>query len=175
MNEIEQIRAQLITERGHAAAVSRACASIPGGVPVQEFRNACTDYLVRVLASFEERDQRLADLARGPLTGEEPARRALLAALGRPGTSREVLEKLAVACDANSTQSWQDFLQYFTQAWYARRAEIDALLAGNPRVADWRIVGGVDADSILEERARFARISEHLPAGLTLTADAVAP
>ena len=173
MNEIEQIRAQLITERGHATAVARACASIPGGVPVQEFRNACTDYLVRVLASFEERDQRLADLARGH-GGEDAPRRALVAALGRPGTSREVLEKLAAACDANSTQSWQDFLQYFTQAWCARRAEIDALLAGNPRVADWRIVGGVDADSVLEERARYARVSDHLPAGITLAGNPVA-
>jgi hypothetical protein len=174
MNEIEQIRAQLITERTHATAVARACASIPGGVPVQEFRNACTDYLVRVLASFEERDQRLADLARGPV-GEDPARRTLVAALGRPGTSREVLEKLAAACDANSTQSWQDFLQHFSHAWCTRRAEIDALLACNPRVADWRIVSGVDADSILEERARYARVSEHLPAGVTLTGDPVEP
>ena len=170
MNELEQIREQLVAERRHAAAVARACASIPGGVPVQEFRNACTDYLVRVLASFEERDQRLGDLAHQPLASEDAPRRALVEVLGRPGTSREVLEKLAAACDANSTQSWQEFLQYFTQVWCARRAAIDALLASHPRVADWRAVSGIDADSILEERTRYARVSEHLPAGVTLTA-----
>jgi hypothetical protein len=41
-------------------------------------------------------------------------------------------------------------------------------------VADWRIVGGVDADSVLEERARYARVGDHLPAGITLAGNPVA-
>lgn len=187
MNEIQLIRAQLAMERQHASAVANAVAgalahaaedALGSGSPLEEFRRACVEYLVCVLAWFEERDQRLSDLGRARLEADDPARGALEAALARPGRSREALEMLEAACagtaGAGSTaaarQSWPQFAEYFNSVWSARRDALEALLAANPRVADWRAAGGIDADSIMEERQRYARVCARLPAGVALAA-----
>jgi hypothetical protein len=186
MNEIEILRDQLAAERLHAAAVANACAgalsapatSAPAnGANLAEFRQACVDYLVCVLAWFEERDQRLADLVRRSVRSAPPARAALEEALARPGRSREALGKLEAACAAATAggcgggrqRSWQEFARYFNGTWSTRRAAVDALLGTLARAADWRAVAGIDADSILEERRRYARVGATLPAGVTLT------
>jgi hypothetical protein len=182
MNEIEIIRGQLLTERQHADAVASACAtalqrSESTSHGLAEFRQSCVDYLVCVLAWFEERDQRLGDLARA-LGPADPARRALEDALAQPGRSRETLERFAAAVASTATGSgssqvsWSEFARYFSGAWSARRDAVDALLAPNPRVGDWRAVAAIDADSILEERQLYARVSERLPSGVRLSAAA---
>lgn len=180
MNEIELIQDQLRTERLHAGVVANACAMAlqrPENSPVlAEFRQSCVDYLVCVLAWFEERDQRLSDLIRGRIAPEDAARRALEDALGRPGRSRETLEGLAAAVASttasggNPQSSWNDFARYFNGAWSTRRDAVDALLARNGRVGDWRAVAGIDADSILLERQLYTRVAERLPPGVTLSA-----
>jgi hypothetical protein len=185
MNEIELIRNQLALERAHVGAVANACASVmqgdagavsPGDSP-GEFRRACVDYLACVLAWFEERDQRLTDLLelRFPATGA--VRRTLEDALGRPGRSREALAKLEAACAATTAaapgrqQGWREFAEYFNGVWGTRRDALDALLSTNSRATDWRTLGGIDADSILEERRRFAQVRAQLPPGVALGAD----
>lgn len=190
MNEIQLIRTQLTAEREHAAAVANACVSAlqraegnraPGSPAPGEFRQACVDYLVCVLAWFEERDQRLADLAHARGGDADPGRRALEEVLARPGRSREALEKLEAACaaggasarDTTLKERWQDFVRYFGSVWATRRDGLDALLASNAHVRDWRSVGGIDADSILEERQRYARVCALLPPGVSLTAATV--
>jgi hypothetical protein len=187
MNEIQLIRTQLTAERQHAGQVANACVSAlqraevdaaSGNPTLGEFRQACVDYLVCVLAWFEERDQRLADLAHVRLTAADPARGALEEVLARPGRSREALEKLEAACAAGNAsgresalkERWLDFARYFSSVWGTRRDGLDALLAANTRVSDWRSVGGIDADSILEERHRYARVCALLPPGVSLTA-----
>jgi hypothetical protein len=174
VNEIQLIRAQLDVERQHAHAVANACpapldgataAALASGTPLEQFRQACVDYLVCVLAWFEERDRRLQSLVNqyGP---EHPTRDALDEALARRGRSREALEKLEAAFvqAADGTgRLWQEFAQYFTGPWSERRDAIDALLAGNARATEWRAFGGVDADGILEERTRFLRVQKTLP------------
>lgn len=172
MNEIQLIRGQLAAERRHASAVASACAASAHG----EFAQACVEYLVRVLAWFEERDQRAADLARSR-HGEGLAGRAIEAALARPGTSREALEKLesATAAGAQAAASdpsplWHEFVRYFDGAWSARRDALDALLVEELGSVEWRAVAGIDADSILEERRSFARVRAALPAGIALQA-----
>jgi hypothetical protein len=187
MNEIELIRSQLALQRQRVSTVANACAAALGRAatgsvttnppPSRDFLEACVDYLACVLAWFEERDQRLADLARAEVRPEDGPSRALQEALARPGRSREALEKLeaafartAAGFEAGSAQSWPEFAQYFNSVWSARRDAIDALLARSFRVADWRAVGGVDADSIFEERRRYARVCATLPAGVTLAA-----
>jgi hypothetical protein len=188
MNEIELIRNQLAAERAHASAVANACAAALGlaaaaerasSLELTQFRQACVEYLVCVLAWFEERDQRLADFARAYRANQGPSQLALEQVLAQPGRSREALEKLDAACAAltaaatsggSAQQSWQEFAHYFNEVWTARREAVDALLAPNPRVSDWRAVAGIDADSILEERQRYARVGATLPAGVTLAA-----
>jgi hypothetical protein len=189
VNEIELIRSQIALQRQRVSTVANACAAAPHRAearsatstasPSREFLEACVDYLACVLAWFEERDQRLADLARADVRRGDATRGALQEALARPGRSREAQEKLeaafaraAAGSPAGSPQSWPEFAQYFNSVWSARRDAIDALLACNFRVADWRAVGGVDADSILEERRRYARVCATLPAGVTLAGPA---
>ena len=185
MNEIELIRSQLTAERQHAGAVANACVSalqrartneVPGGPALAEFRQACVDYLACVLPWFEERDQRLADLARARLGAADPAGRALEEVLARPGRSREALQRLEAACATGSasgravSDSWQDFAHYLASVWGARRDALDALLGARLRVTDWRSVSGIDADTILEERQRYARVCALLPSGVSLAA-----
>ena len=177
MNEIQLIRGQLTAERMHAGAVVDACAmaarSAPQELRLGEFAHACVDYLVRVLAWFEERDQRARDLARGR-PGGVAAARALEEALTRPGRSREALAMLERAVAAGSPAAadaaglWEDFARYFDGVWSVRRDAIDARLAEELRPAEWRTVAGIDADSILEERRRFERVRAMLPAGVPL-------
>jgi hypothetical protein len=188
MNEIELIRAQLDLERSHAGAVAAATAvalghaapaALASGTPLETFRQACVDYLVCVLAWFEERDRRLAGLINqyGP---EHPTRDALDAALARRGRSREALEKLEAAfaaapdtaAAAGARQAWAEFAQFFSGTWSTRRDALDALLSANSRASDWRHMSGVDADTILEERGRYAHVTETLPPGVTLGAPA---
>jgi hypothetical protein len=189
MNEIPYIRAQLAAERAHASAVANACANActnalergsagasTSDSSLQQFRQACVEYLVCVLAWFEERDQRLTDLWHARLAPGDAARRALDDVLASHGRSREALGKLeaALACASAPTpgsaaqESWREFAQFFHSVWSARRDAIDALLAPNPRTTDWRVIAGIDADSILEERNRYARVRATLPAGVSL-------
>jgi hypothetical protein len=181
MNESEIIRAQLATERVHAAQVANACASLYGAADTGEahapFRDASVDYLVWVLSRFEQRDQLLAELIERNAPGSAhsaeqtglPAELATLAA--RAGTSRQALTRLEAALAAapqTARAPWQAFAQFFNTVWCPRREAIESEFARLPRIAGWRAVCAVDADSILEERARYARVAAQLPPGVTL-------
>jgi hypothetical protein len=183
MNELQLIRNQLALERAHASSVAYACAMLfqseSGAGPMSEslgqFRRACVEYLACVLAWFEERDQRLAELAQSRFDAANPLRRAFEEALGRRGRSRDALAKLEAACsrtatsaDTSSQQAWREFGEYFNGAWNTRRDALEALLASNTRAGDWRILGGIDADSILEERRRYALVATQAPPGVLL-------
>jgi hypothetical protein len=183
MNEIQLVRNQLALERAHAIAVANACAtalgSDTGAGPMSEslgqFRRVSVDYLACVLAWFEERDQRLADLIQVRFSADDPARRGFEEVLTRHGRSRDALAKLETACattgvsDTGARQrSWREFREYFNGMWSTRREALEALLASNTRTGDWRILSGIDADSILEERRRFALVAAQLPPGTTL-------
>ena len=187
MNEVQLIRNQLALERAHANAVANACAtalqadggSTSGSDSWAPFRRACVDYLACVVAWFEERDQRLTDLLQARAGATHPAQRALEEVLARAGRSREALAKLEAACgDVGASsfrdrqKAWREFAEYFNGVWSTRRDALDTLLAANSRPADWRTLGGIDADSILEERRRYALVAAQAPPGVTLGATA---
>ena len=186
MNEVELIRNQLALERTHAGAVANACATAmqgdagagETGDSLGQFRGACVDYLACVLAWFEERDQRLTDLLQARLRSPDPARSSFEEVLARPGRSREVLAKLEAACAGTSAgsaarrQGWREFAEYFNAVWSARRDALDALLSADSRATDWRTFGGIDADSILEERRRYAQVRSRVPPGVALDTSA---
>jgi len=191
MNEVELIRAQLLAERQHATEVANACAAalesaggqgVTSGSELDGFRQACVDYLVWVLAQFEERDQMLSDLFHARRNGGDvPTHDALNEIIARRGTSREALTKLEAALVSNPTRatgdapadSWRAFAQFFNGAWSTRRNALDELFERKATVADWRVVSGIDADSILEERNRYQRVRAKLPAGIELHAPIV--
>jgi hypothetical protein len=160
MNELDLIRSQLRSERDRATEVALACAA-PGAT--EALRQAALDYLVFVLTRFEERDQMLAEQYHARLSASDPLRRQVDEIVSRTGTSREALAKLeaALASGAHATRdgSWNAFGTFFEGPWRVRRDAIDALQETNARVADWRAVSFVDADSILEERSRYARVN----------------
>lgn len=172
MNEVELIRSQLSLERQHAAAVSRALSATAHDEAPLAFREASVDYLAWMLSRFEEREQVFHDLVRSRFTADDPNRRALEAAFGLRGTSREALEKLEAALRPNPNTAraapWADFLLFFADAWSARRDTLEKLFAHQAKVADWRAVSGIDADSIFEERNRYARVRATVPEGVEL-------
>jgi hypothetical protein len=181
MNEVELIRAQLSLERQHAFDVARALsdAGSRNGVSPdswQSFRQAGVDYLVWILSRFEEREQTFHDLIRGRAGDDDAGRRAVESALELPGTSREALTKLEAALGSGSRTEvervarWTDFEQFLAGVWSARRDHLDKLFAQQARVTDWRAVSSIDADSIFDERSRYAKVRAALPVGIELPA-----
>lgn len=179
MNEVELIRAQLSLERQHAFDVARALSaagSRQGASPEtwQNFRQSSVDYLVWILSRFEEREQTFRDLLHSRAGGDDSERRALESALDLPGTSREALTKLEAALGSGSRTEvervgrWTDFEQFLSGVWSARRDALDRLFAQQAKVTDWRAVSGIDADSIFDERSRYAKVRAALPAGIEL-------
>jgi hypothetical protein len=185
MNEVELIRHQLALERAHVGAVANACANamqgdagaVASGDSLGQFRRACVEYLACALTWFEERDQRLTELVQARFDPSDPARRGLEEVLARRGRSREVLAQLEAACAATATpgsagaqQAWREFAEFFNGIWSTRRDALDALLYTNSRATDWRTFGGIDADSIFEERRRYAQVCSQVPNGVVLGA-----
>ncbi len=184
MNELEIIRSQLALEQLHAAEVAHACAAALGttstaAVPSDAtalFREGCVSYLVWVLARFEESDQTLSELLASRQSHIEAAvaarARHLAGLVNQPGTSREALSGLEAALaageSAGARAAWQEFARLFNSAWTPRRAALERGLAEHLSVADWRAIFAIDADSMLEERHRYARIVAQLPAGIEL-------
>lgn len=173
MNELEIIRSQLAVEQAHAAEVANACAA-PG--TTAPFREACVSYLVWVLARFEERDQSLSELLvarQSPANGTAAANaRHLGSLITRSGTSREALSRLEAALAAGEPQAtgtgWQEFARFFNSTWGPRRTALEAALGEQLSVAEWRAVSAIDADSMLEERKRYAAVVAQLPPGMEL-------
>jgi hypothetical protein len=181
MNEVELIRAQLALERRHASDVTRALSAAAsrsgdGLTAGQTFRHAGVDYLAWTLGRFEEREQTFHDLLRARTNTDDTDRRAVESALALPGTSREALAKLETALGATSGSDtervgrWTEFQQFFSGAWSARRDALDKLFTQQATVSDWRAVSVIDADSIFDERSRYARVRAALPAGIELPA-----
>lgn len=181
MNEVELIRAQLSLERQHAIDVARALSTAGSRTGAssdswQSFRQGSVDYLVWILSRFEEREQTLHDLFRSHSGNDDPERRAAERALEQRGTSREALTKLEAALgstsgtEAERVGRWSEFEHFLAGVWSARRDEIDKLFARQAKVTDWRTVSAIDADSIFDERTRYAKVRAALPAGIELPA-----
>lgn len=173
MNELAIIRSQLAVEQSHAAEVANACAAPGATAP---FREACVSYLVWVLARFEERDQSLSELLaarQSPANGTAAANaRHLGSLISRSGTSRDALSRLEAALAAGEPQAtgtgWQEFARFFNSTWGPRRTALEAPLGEQLSVAEWRAVSAIDADSMLEERKRYAGVVAQLPPGVEL-------
>ena len=152
MNEIELLRSQLATERRHVREIASACAAAHAGAParpgdaaLEALSAACGEYLGCVLDWFDRRDQRLGELYAHPAAD----------------SGRMALERLKRAGPAH--QAWPALAAFINGPWDARRGAIETLLASNPRVADWRAFCGIDADSVCQERALYARVRAALP------------
>jgi hypothetical protein len=176
MDEMQIIRQQLAVERRHLAAVAQACASAlqgantptpASGPTLAQFQEACTQYLGCVLDWYQQRDARLQRLAAG-LEPADPRCSPVHEILARSGGGGEALAQLAAA--AADPAAWNRFVQFLSGPWSGRRDALEQLLANDSRAADWRRISAIDADGILEERARFSRVAALVPAGVVLGA-----
>jgi hypothetical protein len=188
VNELEFIRGQVATERSHMAAVRGACAAAlgrpPGDPPDIEFLLACAEYLVFIVGRFNAQDQAHCNLLRPRLPADAARDRATLDDLGLTlGASREALAALAAALrirrdlqsataadDAAFVAALRGYLAFYSNVLASRRHALRHLFEAHYDVADWRAASAVDADAILEERTRFARVAGLLPDGVALAA-----
>lgn len=168
MNEIELLRSQLATERRRVREVASACAaayraerSIREPEALAPLREACTAYLAFVLDCFDRRDERLRELSARRPGGDTS--RALETALRLAGRGSEALATLEAAESAR--ESWQALARFIDGPWDTRRGAVEAALGPDTRVAHWRAFSGIDADSIRQERALYARFRAVMPGG----------
>jgi hypothetical protein len=140
VNEIELIRRQLVHELQHVSEVAALCAteSKRDGTKGSEHGPACLDYLAWASSRFKST------------------------------TGVEVLAQLETLRGTAPTEAqWREFLQLFQRHWQTRVAAVNDLLERNPLVTEWRSVGRVDADSVLEERERYGRVRATRPSSIS--------
>lgn len=164
------------------AAVRSACAAAlardAGAEPDPEFLDACARYLVFVVGRFNAQDQAHCELLAPRLDAADAASRALVEDLLQAlAASRAAIERLAAtlaardsgaASDAQFAESLRDYLGFYARVLATRRHSIHHLFERHYGIADWRRASAVDADSILEERERYARVAACLPDGISL-------
>jgi hypothetical protein len=186
VNELEFIRHQVSTERRHMAAVRSACSAalaLPAaGRAGTDFLLACASYLVFVVGRFNAQDQAHCDLLRPRLPADAARDRATLDDLDRTlADSRQALEALAATLrrreaapdeseDAALVAGLRSYLSFYSNVLASRRHALQHLFDAHYSVAEWRAASAVDADSILEERQRYARVASLLPDGIALAA-----
>ena len=188
MNELEFIRRQVSIERSHMAAVRGACAAalaLPRDErPGTDFLQACAGYLVFAVGRFNTQDLAHCDRLRAHLPVDAAQDRATLDDLDRTlAASRKAIDALAAALrdreaagDAGDDDAFvaalRGYLSFYSNVLAGRRHALQHLFEAHYAVADWRAASAVDADSILEERQRYARVADLLPDDISLAAGA---
>lgn len=182
MNELEFIRQQVSTERSHMAAVRSACAAAlaqqADAGRDADFLLACVDYLVFIVGRFNSQDQAHCDRLRARVPAADVRSHAVIDDLAQTlAASRKAIEALAVAGRARASGSGDElalvaalrsYLSFYASVLASRRHVIQHLFEVHYGIADWRATSAVDADAILEERARYGRVAERLPDGIVL-------
>lgn len=168
MEELAILRGQVGTERRHLAAVRAACrAARPSGRKLDgagPFFTAARDYLLYITDRLHSQDLAHARLLRPRVAaGSEAA--ALLddleATLGELQTARQ-----ALGDSRDPVNGVSAFLDFLEGVLGRRRHSLEPLFTEHYTIDDWRAASAVDADSILEERERFAAVRAALPPGV---------
>ncbi len=159
------------------AAVRSACAAAlsrsPAERPDAEFMRACSEYLVFVVGRFNAQDQAHCELLGPRLPAGAAQDRATLADLGRTlAASRAAIAKLEAAMREGSDEAFvnalRTYLAFYSNVLAGHRHALHHLFDAHYEVADWRAASAVDADAILEERERYARVAGLIPEDIEL-------
>jgi len=169
MDEIAILRGQLATERQHLAAVKKACRAAlarGGDTPgIDGFARACASYLLHIGRRLLAQDQAHTVLLRPRVAPGDAANRQLLDDLETTlGQLRSALQ--ALEASAAPVAGLRDYLDFVDDVLAKRRHVLEPLFAAHYTVEDWRAAAFVDADSILEERERFAACQAAAPPGV---------
>ena len=185
MNELQLIRDQVATERRHMGEVAGACRealerSPAGDTSLDELCQAAAAYLVWIAGRFNAQDQAHCDLLRPRLTADDAADHRILDDL--EATLREnrvAIGRLDAALQARQAGrmhaaefvgACRDDLRFYDDVLLQRRHVIHHLFDRHYGIEEWRRASLVDADSIVEERSRYARVRTKLPPGVELVA-----
>ena len=175
MDELAILRDQVATERRHLAALKKACrAALEAGGNAAGLAETCrvaTAYLLYSTRRLHAQDQALCLLLRPRLPRTDTASHALLDDLEETlQRSRAALQDLEAAVDpVTGTRAW---LAFIDNVLGKRRHGLEHLFREHYTIDDWRASSCVDADSILEERERFAAACAAFPPGLAPEAGA---
>lgn len=163
------------------AAVRSACANAleqPDAQPDTEFLGHCADYLVFIVARFNAQDRAHAEQIRPRLgAGDDAGRKTIGELLAALDQSHVAIERLGTAVadwrggrsgDAALVAALRDYLAFYASVLATRRHSLQPWFDAHYGIGEWRRAAGVDADSIFEERERFARVADSLPDGLSL-------
>lgn len=163
------------------AAVRSACATAleqSDAQPDMEFLGHCADYLVFIVARFNAQDGAHAGQIRARLgPDDDDGRKAIGELLGALQQSGEAIARLSasaaawrggLASDGALVAALRDYLAFYASVLATRRHSLQPWFDAHYGIAEWRHAAGVDADSILEERERYARVADSLPEGLSL-------
>ncbi|HNR21703.1 MAG TPA: hypothetical protein PKL49_01630 [Steroidobacteraceae bacterium] len=168
MDELAILRGQIATERRHLIAVKGACrAALPAArqtTGADEFARIAGDYLQHIGRRMLAQDHAHVVLLRPRLAAGDVASHRLLdeleATLGQLRTALQALET-----GTDRIAGLFDYLDFIDSVMAKRRHALEPLLAAHYSIEDWRAAAFVDADSILEERERYAACRAAAPAG----------
>ncbi len=169
MDELAILRDQVATERRHLAALHKACrTALQAGGHAAGLVDTCrvaAAYLVYSARRLHAQDQAHCLLLRPRVSRGDATSLALLDDLEDTlQRSRAALRDLESALDpVTGTRAWLDFID---NVLGKRRHSLEHLFREHYTIDDWRASSCVDADSILEERERFAAVCAAFPSGL---------
>ena len=155
MDELAILRDQVATERRHLAALHKACrTALQAGGHAAGLVDTCrvaAAYLVYSARRLHAQDQAHCLLLRPRVSPVDATSLALLDDL------EDTLQRSRAAL------AWLDFID---NVLGKRRHSLEHLFREHYTIDDWRASSCVDADSILEERERFAAVCAAFPSGL---------
>lgn len=168
MDELALLRDQVATERRHFAALKQACrAALQAGGDADGLAAACraaAGYFSYSARRLHAQDQAHCLLLRPRVPRGDIADHALLDDLEETlRRSRGALQALEAAADP--VAGTRNYLDFIDDVLGKRRHGLEHLFRAHYTIDDWRASSFVDADSILEERERFAAARGAFPPG----------
>lgn len=173
MDELTILRGQIGTERRHLAAVGAACRSARAlnhtSADALAFSHAARDYLIYIAGRLHAQDLAHARQLRPRVAAGSEAAGLLDDLETTLAELRAGLRSLEDSRDpVAGVSAFADFVE---RVLGRRRDSLEPLFASQYTIDDWRAASGVDADSILEERERYAAVRAALPPGIALEGD----
>lgn len=182
MNEIQFLRDQVSLERRHMTAVKDALGAALEArfdeALLRPFCLAAVRYLLFAMQRFHRQDAKHAELLLARLPAEAVADRTRVAEVaaaleGAHAGLGPLAEAAAAAADPDAPAApliaaCRDYVRWFETRLRDRRHSFHDLFDACYGIEEWRAASFVDADSILEERERFADVRQVLPPGITL-------
>ncbi|MBV6415686.1 MAG: hypothetical protein CMLOHMNK_00199 [Steroidobacteraceae bacterium] len=170
MDELAILRDQVATERRHLAAVKKACrAALQAGGGAQRLTDTCraaASYLAFGARRLHAQDHAHCVLLRPRVPRGDTANHALLDDLEQTLKQLQgALQSLEAAADP--VAGIGAYLDFIDNVLARRRHNLEHLFRTHYTIDDWRAASLVDADSILDERERFAAVRAAFPAGFS--------